>query len=89
MEEESKHSGIFKFFWILSDCDDFGGVHQFDTDMEVILMHKFLLIEYQFLLIEYQFLLMIEIQGIMIEAEEERTTNEGWTAAQLNRKVVL
>ena len=25
MEEESKHSGIFKFFWILSDYDDFGG----------------------------------------------------------------
>ena len=48
-----------------------------------MLMHKFLLIE-------YQFLLMVAIQGkgkgIMIEAEEERTTNEGWTAAQLKGK---
>ena len=53
-------------------------------------MHKFLLIEYQFLLIEYQFLLMVAIQGkgkgIMIEAEEERTINEGWKAAQLKGK---
>ena len=51
--------------------------------MEAMLIHKFLFIE-------YQFLLMVEIQGkgkgIMIEAEEERTTNEGWTAAQLNGK---
>ena len=48
---------------------------------------------HKFLLIEYQFLLMVAIQGIgkgiMIEAEEERTTNEGWTAALLNQKVVL
>ena len=45
---------------------------------------------HKFLLIEYQFLLMIAIQGkgkgIMIEAEEERITNEGWTAAQLKGK---
>ena len=51
--------------------------------MKVILMLKFLLIE-------CQFLLMLAIQGkgkgIMIKAEKERTTNEGWTTAQLKGK---